>query len=119
MAKLWRERRIAAGFTLLEVMVALVLLAEAALALATTLVSTHRALKLSREWMRAVQLASEGMEQLRAGQVPDAGPTADGFTRVAALAPWGGHATLQRVEVTVSWDDGGRHEFQLSTLARR
>lgn len=114
-----REARLASGFTLIELMVALLLLSVAALALSTTLASTRRALTLSAKWMRAAQLAGEGIEQLRAGQVPDAGPTADGFSRAAAVAPWNGHAAVQRLEVIISWDDGGVHTFQLSTLARR
>ena len=114
-----REARLAAGFTLIELMVALLLLSVAALALTTTLVSTRRALTLSAQWMRAAQLASEGIEQVRAGQVPDAGPTVDGFNRAATVTPWNGHAALQRLEVTISWYDGEPHTFQLSTLARR
>jgi prepilin-type N-terminal cleavage/methylation domain-containing protein len=112
-------RRSAAGFTLVELLVALLVLSVAALALGSTLASTGRALSLSRKWMQATQLAAEGMEQLRAGQVPGPPGGAGEFERSVATAPWDGHPGLQQVEVTVSWNDGEAHTFRLVTLARR
>ncbi|MFI5398844.1 MAG: prepilin-type N-terminal cleavage/methylation domain-containing protein [Candidatus Binatia bacterium] len=107
------------GFTLVELLVALVLLSVAALGLTTTLISTHRALRAGEQWMEATQLAAEGIEQLRAGQIPAPAPSTGAFDRVAVMTPWDGHFGLQRLEVTVSWNDGERHTFQLVTLARR
>lgn len=107
------------GFTLVELMVALVLLSVAALGLTTTLISTHRALRVSQKWMEATQLAIEGIEQLRAGQVPASAPSTGAFARSAVIVPWDGHFGLQQLEVTVSWNDGEQHRFQLVTLARR
>jgi prepilin-type N-terminal cleavage/methylation domain-containing protein len=114
-----RQPSLAGGFTLVEVMVALLLLSVAALGLSSTLVSTRKALARSGKRMRAAQLAADGMEQLRAGQVP--GPPDGGgeFERSTATTPWNGHPGLQRVEVTVSWNDGELHALQLVTLARR
>ena len=107
----------ARGLTLIEVMVAVVLLAIIALGLTTTLISTQRALMVSERRMRATQLAAEGLEQSRAGQSLSAVP--DGFARSVLVVPWNDHAGLRRLEVTVSWDDGEPHSLHLATLARR
>jgi prepilin-type N-terminal cleavage/methylation domain-containing protein len=107
------------GFTLIELLVALTLLSTVALGLSTTLITTHRALTASGKRMHAAQLAAEGLEQLRAGQVPGGVHLTGGFTRSAVVRPWGGHLNLQRLEVTVSWNDGDTHTLQLVTLARR
>jgi len=107
------------GFTLIELLIALTLLSVATLSLSTTLISTHRALAVSGKWMQATQLAAEALEQLRAGQMPGGGHLAGGFDRSAQVTPWGGHAALRRLEVTVSWNDGDTHTLQLVTLARR
>jgi len=112
-------RGLPGGFTLVELLVALLVLSVAALGLSSTLASTGRALSLSRKWMQATQLATEGMEQLLAGQVPAPTGGAGGFERSVATASWNGHPGLQQVEVTVSWNDGEAHTFRLVTLARR
>jgi len=110
-------REAAAGFTLVELLVALLVLSVAALGLSSTLASSGRALTLSRNLMQATQLAAEGMEQLRAGQVPD--PLGGEFKRSTATVRWDGYPGLQRLEVTVSWEDGEAHTVRLVTLARR
>jgi prepilin-type N-terminal cleavage/methylation domain-containing protein len=107
------------GFTLIELLVALALLSAVALGLSTTLITTHRALTASGKWMQAAQLAAEGLEQLRAGQIPGSGPLAGDFERSASMMPWDGHPGLSRLEVTVSWNDGDTHTLRLVTLARR
>ena len=107
------------GFTLIELLIALALLSTVALGLSTTLITTHRALTASGKWMQAAQLAAEGLEQLRAGQVPGGVHLAGDFERSASVTPWGGHPGLRRLEVTVSWNDGDTHTLQLVTLARR
>ncbi|MFN8627444.1 MAG: prepilin-type N-terminal cleavage/methylation domain-containing protein [Candidatus Binatia bacterium] len=112
-------RRPSGGFTLVELLVALLVLSVAALGLASTLASTGRALSLSRKWMQATQLAAEGMEQLRAGQALGSSGVLGGFERSVVTAPWDGHPALQRLEVTVSWNDGEAQTFRLVTLVRR
>ena len=107
------------GFTLIELLIALTLLSTVALGLSTTLITTHRALTASGKRMQAAQLAAEGLEQLRAGQVPGDVHLAGDFERSAMMTPWGGHPDLRRLEVTVSWNDGDTHTLQLVTLARR
>ena len=109
--------RSARGVTLIEVIVAVALLAIIALGLTTTLISAQQTLRVSEQWMRATQLAAEGLEQSRAGHSLTAVP--DGFTRSVLVTPWNNHAGLRRLEVTVSWDDGAPHSLQLTTLARR
>ncbi len=105
------------GFTLVEVMVAVVLLSVVALGLTATLISTQRALAVSEKWMRATQFAAEGIEQSRAGQSLSVVP--DGFARSVRIAPWNGHVGVLRLEVTVAWNDGGARSLQLTTLVRR
>lgn len=105
------------GFTLVEVMVALFLLSGVALGLTTTLMATQRARVVSEQRMQAVLLAAEGIEQLRAGQALGA-VGRPFFERTGTVAPWGAHAGLQRLEVTVTWNDGDPQQLQLVTLAR-
>ncbi len=107
------------GFTLIEVIVAVLLLSVIALALTTTLISTQRALVASKKRMEATQLAADGLERLRTGQPLDALPSAGGFDRSGSDAPWNGHQGLHRLEVTVSWNDGGPQDVHLATLVRR
>lgn len=108
-----------AGFTLVEVLIAVVLLSVIALGLSSTLVSAQRARASSENWMRATQLAAQGMEQLRAGHALTPLDLPNGFSRSSSAAPWNGHARLDRLEVTVTWNDLELHSFQLVTLARR
>ena len=111
--------RLPRGFTLIELMVALVLLAAAGLGLSTTLASTRNALSLSERQMQAVQLAAEGMEQLHAGHALGPIRVPGDFERAVLVTPWGDHPGLQRVQVTVSWNDGEGHTLNLMTLVRR
>lgn len=112
-------RRDCGGFTLVEVMVAVLLLSMIALALSTTLVSAQRARAVSERWMHAVQLATAGMERLRAGQAlaPDA--PGSGFECSSVVTPWAGHPRILRVEVMVRWSDGGPRLFRLTSLVAR
>ena len=107
------------GFTLVEVMVAVLLLSVIALGVTTTLVSAQRARGVSEQSMHATQLALEGLEQLRAGQGLDNSRMPLGFDRSGTVVPWESHPGLYRLEVSVSWSDGVAHSFQLVTLAQR
>jgi prepilin-type N-terminal cleavage/methylation domain-containing protein len=107
-----------AGFTLVEVLIAMVLLSTCALGLARGLVGAQRAQETSDRWMTAVLLAGEGIEQLRAGQTVAAAPPASGFQRSGTVAP-GAPVGLDRLEVTVTWVDPAPRRFQIVTLARR
>ncbi len=105
------------GFTLVELMTARALLSAVALGLTTTLISTQKALTASAKWMQAAELAAEALEQLRAGYDP--GPARDGFERRTNVSAWPGHTGLRRLEVTIAWNDGTPHTYQLATLARQ
>lgn len=107
------------GFTLIEVLIALLLLSTMALALTQTLIGTQHAQTVSAQWSHATQLAVEGIEQFRAGHTLTAVPADKGFERSGDVTPWDGHPGLYRLEVTVSWNDGEPRRLQLITLARR
>lgn len=114
-----RTWRTPAGFSLVEVMVATLLLSTIALALTQTLVNALQVRARSERWMQAMQLATEGMEQLRAGHALRSLPAGFGFTRSGTTAVWSGHPGVQRLDVTVSWNDSEPHTFKLTTLARQ
>jgi type II secretory pathway pseudopilin PulG len=114
-----QRRRTSAAFSLVEVMVATLLLSTIALALTQTLVSALRTRARNELWMQATQLAAEGIEQLRAGHTLRPLPAGTGFERSGTTAPWDGHPSVRRLEVTVSWNDGEPQRFQLTTLARQ
>jgi hypothetical protein len=99
-------------------MVATLLLSSVALTVTQTLISALQTRTRSEQWMRATELATAGIEQLRAGQTPS--PLAPGsrFERTAAVVPWEGHPGVQRVDVTIVWNDGSPRSLQLSTLVR-
>ncbi len=114
-----RTRRTPAGFSLVEVMVATLLLSAIALAVTQTLVNALQVRARSERWMQATLLAAEGIEQLRAGHALRSLPAGLGFERSGTIAAWSGHPGVQRLDVTVSWNDGAPHTFQLTTLARQ
>ena len=107
------------GFTLIEVMVALCLFAIGAAALAETLVVAQRVRASSARWNRALGLAEERLERLRAGdRSEDAAPIGE-FTRSWHREPFAGDAGLDRVEVSVDWEDRGHQRLTLNALRRR
>lgn len=108
-----------AGFSLVEALVATLLLSAIALAVTQTLVGALQVRARNERWMQATQLATEGIEQLRAGHTLRPVAALASFERAGSITPWNGHPGLQQVEVTVSWNDGERHSFQLTTLVRR
>lgn len=107
------------GFTLIEVLVAVLLLSSMALTVTQTLIVSERARATSERWTHAAQLAAEGIEQLRAGQPLAPIRIPGDFERHAEVTSWAAHASLVELVVTVSWNDGARHEFHLHTLERR
>ena len=116
MKRAWRTP---IGFSLVETMVATLLLSTIALAVTQTLVGTLQLRARNERWMLATQLATEGIEQLRAGHVLRPLAASTGFERSGSVAPWNGHPGLQHLEVAVSWNDGEPHSLQLTTLARQ
>lgn len=102
------------GFTLIEVMVALVLLSFAAIGLANCLVVAQRAQVESGRWMRALSLAEEGVERARANGC-GAADVVEAYSRTCTTSGSG----LERIEVAVSWSLPVRREVRLATMVRR
>lgn len=106
------------GFTMIELLVAVAIFTLLAAALAQTLVRAQHVRASSARWLRATQLAEERLERLRAGdRTDDAGPIGE-FTRVWQAQPAVDPPGLDRVDVVVTWEDGGPQRFVLSALAR-
>jgi prepilin-type N-terminal cleavage/methylation domain-containing protein len=98
------------GFTLIEAMVALVLLSLTALALGQCFLEAQRAQQESGRWMRAVALTEEALERARAR--PGSGSDLiERYARRWSSADEGGG--LRRIEAVVAWDG---HEVRLASL---
>ena len=107
------------GFTLLEALVAVLLLGITAAAVSRVCVQSQRARRLSESHMRATLLAAQGLEQLRAGSLAGGVPAMDDFVLSVTEHGWNGRTDLKHAEVTVTWNDGPKHTLRLHTLARR
>jgi prepilin-type N-terminal cleavage/methylation domain-containing protein len=106
------------GFTVIELLVAVAIFSLLAAGLAQTLIRAQQVRTSSARWMEATQLAEERLERLRAGdRTDDPGPIGT-FTRSWQAQPALGQPGLERLDVVVTWDDGGRQRFGLSALAR-
>lgn len=99
------------GFTLVEVLVALLLLSIGALALADSLLAARRLQVESGRWMQAAALAEQGIERARAGACGD--DVEGSFTRTCSSAA---HGRLRRIEVHVRWSRPAARELSLTTL---
>jgi prepilin-type N-terminal cleavage/methylation domain-containing protein len=99
------------GFTLLETMVALVILGLVVLSTVQLLGTTVRATRNVDSWTAAVAYTEEGMElakvDLATMLVRGREPLADGFVRLVRARPAG--EGLQLVSVTVLFPDGGEY----------
>ena len=103
------------GWTLVEVLVAMSLLALMSMAASQLLVGALRARERAEVRLRAVLLAAQAIELLRAGHIP--GEVGDPYRRSAEINPWPGLAGLRRVEVVVLWKaDASEHSVRLATL---
>jgi len=98
------------GFTLIEAMVALVLLSFTAVALTECLLTAQRLQRESGRWMRAAALAEEALERARAGTASGSDEVGS-FRRHWTTAAAG--ARLRRIDADVRWDE---HLLRLSTL---
>lgn len=106
----------ARGFTLIEVVVALLLLSLTALALVETLVAAQRAQQIAGQWMRATVLAEEAVERGRGARLAG-GDTVLGFRRRWTVTASG--ADLDRIDVVVEWDRPRPQQHTLSVLVSR
>jgi prepilin-type N-terminal cleavage/methylation domain-containing protein len=100
------------GFTLLETMVALVILALVVLAYLELFGTTARATGAAAAWSRAVAYAEDGVERAKLDRGGTASPGVEtlpgGFERRVEVAPWGDG--LQVVTVAVALPAGGQYE---------
>jgi len=105
------------GLTLLEVMVALVVLTLVGLSYLELFDQGHRVATRTRRWTDAITYAQDAMETAKLGGVlPTEAPERlpGGFRRRITRRPWQGGYTL--VTVTVFLPDGSR--FDLDRLTR-
>ena len=104
------------GLTLLEVLVALVVLSLVALAYLQVFHGSHALVVSSREWSQTIAYAEDAMERTKLGSAQPSGPEAlpGGFRRQVTTRPW--QAGLTLVTVTVFLPGEGR--FDLDRLAR-
>src|SRR5437016_10903646 len=89
------------GLTLLEVMVALVVLSLVALGYLQLFHGSHRLVGAAREWSQAVEYAQDAMERVKLGGPNVLGMPAesfpDGFRREITSRPWQPGLTLVTV----------------------
>ncbi len=106
------------GITIIELLVAALIFSTVAAALAQTLVIAQRARYGSALWMEATQLAVERLERLRAGDRSRDTVPIGVFTRTWQSAGVAGYPNLERIDVTVAWENRGAQQFTLSALLR-
>lgn len=106
------------GFSLIELLVAVAIFGVLAAALAHSVIAAQQARASTARWMRATQLAEERWERLRAGDRSEDGPVGE-FRRAWSAAASDIDPSLERCDVSVSWEDRGPRRFVLSGLVRR
>ncbi len=104
------------GLTLLEVLVALVVLGLVAVAYLQIFHGSHALVASSGEWSEAIAYAEDAMERTKLGSASPSAPEGlpGGFRRQVTTRPWQPGLTL--VTVTVFLPGEGR--FDLNRLAR-
>ncbi len=120
------------GFSLIEVLIALVILSVSLLALAGLMVTTTRTNSFGGHLTEAVTFAHQRLEELRvapyntivSSSVNPGDPVIQtgvdsgiDYTMVWVVAP-NGDNSLRRVTMTVTWNDGVSHSFNLVTLIK-
>ena len=116
-----RQRQ--AGFTMIEVLMAITIFAIGFLAVSTLVIATTRNNTSGNILTQATMLGRQKIEQLK--MVPDPTTLADGsdtsgiFNRTWAITNPMGSATARQVAVTVSWNRRGKHhQVVLKTITR-
>jgi prepilin-type N-terminal cleavage/methylation domain-containing protein len=102
------------GLTLLEVLVALVVLTMVGVGYLQLFSESHRVVGVSQQWSDAVAYAQDAMEHAKLTGVDNQGPLPGGFRRQIARRPYMSGYTL--VTVTVTMPNGAR--YQLNRLTR-
>jgi prepilin-type N-terminal cleavage/methylation domain-containing protein len=101
------------GLTLLEVMVALMILGLVGLSYLQLFHQSHRIVGDSRQWSKAVEYAEDAMERAKLEGASTESRSEDlpgGFKRHVATQPW--RAGLVLVEVTVSLPGDARFDLR-------
>lgn len=108
-----------AGYSLIELLVAMTLFALAALGLSTSVAMVLRSSVASDDLTQATLLAQEKLEELSApgGLLTDGADTpATGFTRVWTVTSDDPDPGVTRVDVSVSWDKDAPQTVALATV---
>ncbi len=96
------------GFSLLEALVALVILGLTVLAYLQLVTASTRSIQRAELWSRAVVYAENAMEALEIrGPAEERRTLEDGFEQAVEVRPLNGG--LQMVTVTIYFPEGGRH----------
>lgn len=121
-----RLRNNNSGFTLMEVLIAMLILSVGLLGMAALITGIINSNKLSNRISAATVLAQDKMEKIRGVGYDDAEDEAGTedygdisnyplYERITAVAPNDPAAGMKKITVTVYWDDGD-HSVVLNTI---
>jgi prepilin-type N-terminal cleavage/methylation domain-containing protein len=108
-----------AGYSLIEVLVAVTLFSLTALSISAGVGRTIRTNILSANFTQATILAQDKLEELRAQSAvlgDDTDTPHPGFTRTWEITPDAPEQGVSRIDVTVSWTDDRPHTVTLTTV---
>ena len=101
------------GLTLLEVLVALVVLTMVGVSYLQLFSESHRVVGASQQWSDAVAYAQDAMEHAKLTGTDPQGPLPGGFRRQISRQPFGSGYTLVTVSVTLP--NGARYDLHRLT----
>ncbi len=115
------------GFSLIEILIALVILSIALLGLAGLMVQTTRNNSFGGRMTEAATLGQDKLEEFRAIGWEKISPNTSGvdhpdgaggiqFTRNWGVAPNASNANLKEISVTVNWADRTNHSIRLFSV---
>jgi len=109
------------GFTLIEVLIALVILSVSLLALASLTVVTTKNNSFGSHMTEAATFAQDKLEELRAirwNQVGSSNDKKTGSTGIAYSRNWNVNqsGSLKTITISVNWDDQGNRSMSLVSV---
>jgi type IV pilus assembly protein PilV len=113
------------GFSLIEVLVALIILSISLLALAGLMVTTTKNNSFGNHMTEAATLAQDKLEQLRAVRweaIPEGASTDPapqiGSTGISYVRNWTvvANGVLKTITIAVSWQDKSNHSITLTSI---
>ena len=104
------------GFSLIELLVAQVLVMLTVLAVSGALIAAQRYARGSANWMRAIALMVDAQETIRAGHGLEPLSEGDTHQRVVVAGVEPNQPRLRRAEVTITWNDGRPHSWSISNV---